>query len=415
MSLIHLENLTKHFKILNRREGLAGAFRDLFSGDYRTVEAVAGISFNIEPGEIVGYIGPNGAGKSTTIKMMTGILKPSGGIITVNGRVPYDNRIRQAQIMGVVFGQRTQLWWDLPVIESFKILKEIYRVDQKTFDHSVRVASYVHAMADERSETGTYLRSQADFEHGSLKELFTAALFHDIGKTIIPKTILHDDHSRREWAKRANEWATDQGTDPHFDPEKIVTLDDTELDHYFMEAHHERGADPLDIVPIGEIFDPETIQRLAESGISTGSTFREVLKYHERATKAILRRAGMYVASDIASHHHDYDGSPIRLERYPTEVSALRLSFELSILRSMDVYDALTSSDREYLKKSYHPLIALEILIKDAEAEFTEPELTRRVVRDLYQHVETTGKHTPKTEAESRALEKVLAFIGEKA
>lgn len=134
MSLIHIQNLSKHFKILNRREGLGGAFRDLFSGSYRTVEAVAGISFDIEPGEIVGYIGPNGAGKSTTIKMMTGILKPSGGIIEVNGRPPYDNRIRQAQIMGVVFGQRTQLWWDLPVIESFKILKEIYKVDQKTFD-----------------------------------------------------------------------------------------------------------------------------------------------------------------------------------------------------------------------------------------------------------------------------------------
>jgi ABC-2 type transport system ATP-binding protein len=134
MSLIHLENLTKHFKILNRREGLRGAFRDLFSGDYRTVEAVAGISFDIEPGEIVGYIGPNGAGKSTTIKMMTGILKPTGGVIEVNGRAPYDNRIRQAQIMGVVFGQRSQLWWDLPVIESFKILKEIYKVDQQTFD-----------------------------------------------------------------------------------------------------------------------------------------------------------------------------------------------------------------------------------------------------------------------------------------
>ncbi len=134
MSLIHIENLTKHFKILNRREGLSGAFRDLFSGDYRTVEAVAGISFDIEPGEIVGYIGPNGAGKSTTIKMMTGILKPTGGVIQVNGLAPYDNRIHQAQIMGVVFGQRTQLWWDLPVIESFKILKEIYKVDQKMFD-----------------------------------------------------------------------------------------------------------------------------------------------------------------------------------------------------------------------------------------------------------------------------------------
>jgi ABC-2 type transport system ATP-binding protein len=134
MTLIHLKDLSKHFKLLNRHEGLKGAVRDLFSGDYRTVKAVDGISFDIEPGEIVGYIGPNGAGKSTTIKMMTGILKPTSGELLVNGLSPYDNRIRQAMIMGVVFGQRTQLWWDLPVIESFKILKEVYKVDQKLFD-----------------------------------------------------------------------------------------------------------------------------------------------------------------------------------------------------------------------------------------------------------------------------------------
>lgn len=134
MSLIHIQNLNKHFKVLNRREGMGGAFRDLFSGDYRTVKAVDGISYDIDTGDIVGYIGPNGAGKSTTIKMMTGILKPTSGVILINGQPPYANRIRQAQIMGVVFGQRTQLWWDLPVIESFKILKEIYKVDQATFD-----------------------------------------------------------------------------------------------------------------------------------------------------------------------------------------------------------------------------------------------------------------------------------------
>jgi len=134
MSLIQTKDLSKHFKILNRREGLTGAFKDLFSGDFRTVKAVDGISFDIDAGEIVGYIGPNGAGKSTTIKMMTGILKPTDGTLLINGHVPYTNRIQQAQIMGVVFGQRTQLWWDLPVIESFKILKEIYKVDQKTFD-----------------------------------------------------------------------------------------------------------------------------------------------------------------------------------------------------------------------------------------------------------------------------------------
>jgi ABC-2 type transport system ATP-binding protein len=122
---------------LNRHEGLLGAARDLFSTDYRLVKAVDDISFQIEPGEIVGYIGPNGAGKSTTIKMMTGILKPTGGDIWVNGNIPFKNRQKNAQNMGVIFGQRTQLWWDLPVIESFKLLKEIYRVDQQTYDRQM--------------------------------------------------------------------------------------------------------------------------------------------------------------------------------------------------------------------------------------------------------------------------------------
>jgi ABC-2 type transport system ATP-binding protein len=103
------------------------------------VKAVDGVSFDIDAGEIVGYIGPNGAGKSTTIKMMTGILKPTGGTIMVNDQPPYANRIRQAQVMGVVFGQRTQLWWDLPVIESFKILREIYKVDARTFDEHMKL------------------------------------------------------------------------------------------------------------------------------------------------------------------------------------------------------------------------------------------------------------------------------------
>jgi ABC-type uncharacterized transport system ATPase subunit len=137
MSLIQVNGLSKHFKVLNRREGLTGAMRDLFSADYRTVKAVDGISFAIQPGEVVGYIGPNGAGKSTTIKMMTGILKPTSGSLLVADNVPYANRKKNAQIMGVIFGQRTQLWWDLPVIESFKILKEIYRVNDAVYERQM--------------------------------------------------------------------------------------------------------------------------------------------------------------------------------------------------------------------------------------------------------------------------------------
>lgn len=131
--IIQIKNISKEFKILNRREGLKGAFLDLFSRDYSILKAVDNVTMDIMPGEIVGYLGPNGAGKSTTIKMMTGVLEPSGGEIWVNGRQPYKNRTRNAERIGVVFGQRSQLWWALPAIESFKILKEIYGVSDKDF------------------------------------------------------------------------------------------------------------------------------------------------------------------------------------------------------------------------------------------------------------------------------------------
>ncbi len=139
MEIIKLNNLSKHFKVLNRHEGLLGAAKDLFSKDYKTVKAVDGISMKIAEGETIGFVGPNGAGKSTTIKMMTGVLEPSGGEININGFVPYKDRKKYVQNIGVVFGQRTQLWWELPVIESFKILKEIYRIDKKVYDENMAI------------------------------------------------------------------------------------------------------------------------------------------------------------------------------------------------------------------------------------------------------------------------------------
>lgn len=126
--IIEIKHITKEFKVLNRREGLKGSLKDLFSRDYKTVRAVDDISMTIGQGEIVGYLGPNGAGKSTTIKMMTGVLEPTSGEILVGGIVPYQNRTKNAQEIGVVFGQRSQLWWALPLIESFKILKDIYQI-----------------------------------------------------------------------------------------------------------------------------------------------------------------------------------------------------------------------------------------------------------------------------------------------
>ncbi|NLO98102.1 MAG: ATP-binding cassette domain-containing protein [Peptococcaceae bacterium] len=128
MSLIEVRHLCKEFKIAKRQEGLTGALRSLFHRQYTTKIAVNDISFSIGTGEMVGYIGPNGAGKSTTIKMLTGILVPSSGEIRVNGLIPYKERRRNARQIGVVFGQRTQLWWDLPTIESFELLKQIFQI-----------------------------------------------------------------------------------------------------------------------------------------------------------------------------------------------------------------------------------------------------------------------------------------------
>ena len=133
-SVIEIKNVTKEFKVLNRREGLKGSLLDLFSRDYKVVRAVDNISMSIEPGEIVGYLGPNGAGKSTTIKMMTGVLEPTSGEILVGDRIPYKNRTENAQQIGVVFGQRSQLWWALPLIESFRILKDIYMIPDSDYD-----------------------------------------------------------------------------------------------------------------------------------------------------------------------------------------------------------------------------------------------------------------------------------------
>ncbi|MBR1675328.1 MAG: ATP-binding cassette domain-containing protein [Eubacterium sp.] len=131
--IIEIKNITKEFKVLNRHEGLKGSLKDLFSRDYKIVRAVDNISMNIEQGEMVGYLGPNGAGKSTTIKMMTGVLEPTTGEILVDGVVPYKNRSKNAQKIGVVFGQRSQLWWALPLVESFKLLKDIYQIPDKDY------------------------------------------------------------------------------------------------------------------------------------------------------------------------------------------------------------------------------------------------------------------------------------------
>ena len=128
MPQIEVRGLAKTFQVAERLPGLAGAFRGLIHRRMRDVHALDGIDFDIERGELVGYIGPNGAGKSTTIKILAGILTPTAGTCRVDSLTPWRDRKRHVARIGVVFGQRTQLWWDLPVIESFDLLRDIYRI-----------------------------------------------------------------------------------------------------------------------------------------------------------------------------------------------------------------------------------------------------------------------------------------------
>src|SRR5579862_4497499 len=133
MPQILVEELSKTYRIAERDAGAMGAVKGLFQRRWRQVEALKAISFGIAQGELVGLIGPNGAGKSTTIKILSGILEPTSGRCEVDGLVPWRQRIRHVARIGVVFGQRTQLWWDLPVIEGFDLLRDIYRVPQASY------------------------------------------------------------------------------------------------------------------------------------------------------------------------------------------------------------------------------------------------------------------------------------------
>ncbi len=138
-TMIHVSDLTRDYRITRKRQGVTGGFIDLLRPRKDTLRAVDNVAFDIAAGELVGYIGANGAGKSTTIKMLTGILTPTSGEVTVGGLVPWTNRLQYTRHIGAVFGQRTQLWWDLAVVESFRLLQKIYEVDEKTYKQQMGI------------------------------------------------------------------------------------------------------------------------------------------------------------------------------------------------------------------------------------------------------------------------------------
>lgn len=131
--MIALKNINKSFKVAKRNAGFGEAARALFKREYTCVQALKDVSFTIHSGEMVGYIGPNGAGKSSTIKIMSGILTPDSGECVIDGLTPWKDRREHVKHIGVVFGQRSQLWWDVPVIDSFELIRDIYKVDSTLY------------------------------------------------------------------------------------------------------------------------------------------------------------------------------------------------------------------------------------------------------------------------------------------
>lgn len=146
--MIEVKNVKKEFKKTVKDPGLKGSVKSLFHKKTEVVKAVDGLTFNVDKGEMLGFIGPNGAGKSTAIKMLTGILTPTSGMINIDGQVPYENRRHYVKDIGVVFGQRTQLWWDLPLTETYSVLKEIYMIEENKFKDRMEFLNEVLDLQD---------------------------------------------------------------------------------------------------------------------------------------------------------------------------------------------------------------------------------------------------------------------------
>ncbi len=197
MSYISVRNITKEFKIYQREKGFANIAKSMFVRKYTVKRAVDNISFSINKGELVGYVGQNGAGKSTTIKMLSGILVPTSGDISVDGRIPYENRQENALHIGVVFGQRSQLFWDLPVEDTFDLYKKMYMVDNVRFKRNIE---FYTDLLDMKSFIKTPVRQLSLGQ--KMRANIAVALLHDpdivyLDEPTIGLDVLAKDNIRR--------------------------------------------------------------------------------------------------------------------------------------------------------------------------------------------------------------------------
>ena len=283
MSIIRVQDLSKVYRIVEKDPGIAGSFKALFRPRYKDILAVDRISFVIEPGELVGYIGVNGAGKSTTIKMLTGILLPSGGAVRVLDRDPYQQRVANARDIGVVFGQRSQLWWDLPLIESLNFIQRIYEIPPESFKR--RLDEFAETL-ELKALFGTPIRNLSLGQ--KMRAELAATLIHDPLVVGIPI-----EHAHRAAAGH-------QDTGEHLDGGGLARAVDADVADHLTRFDQE--ANPIDSENVFVARPKERLERAGDAGIffDDAIDFAEFLNLNEghglhRQYRILVKRSRLYV------------------------------------------------------------------------------------------------------------------------
>jgi ABC-2 type transport system ATP-binding protein len=334
VAIIETVDLCKTFRSIKRDPGIRGAFAALFSREFEEKAAVHHVSFSLEPGEVVGYIGPNGAGKSTTIKMLTGILVPTSGEIRVAGLVPHEQRQANAENIGVVFGQRSQLYWDLPLRDSFELLRSIYDVPRNRYAENLAEFS---ELLDLERFMNTPVRQLSLGER--MRGDFAAAMLHDpkivfldeptIGLDVLAKEAIRS-FVARVTAERGTTvvLTTHDLADVERLARRIILIDEGTVvyDGALERLREEYGTHRTLVVTLAEDYPEIAIEGTAVES-REGTVVR--LRFDRRivSAEAVVRRVmAQYAISDIAIVEPDIESIVRRLylEGYAVPAQALR-------------------------------------------------------------------------------------------
>ena len=335
MAIIETVDLKKIFRSVVRRPGLSGAVAALFSREYEEKVAVENVNFSLQEGELVGYLGPNGAGKSTTIKMLTGILVPTSGTVRVAGIVPSEHRQQNGQNIGVVFGQRSQLYWDLPLRESFELLRAIYDVPRDRFAQNLRHFSEI---LDLDRFMGTPVRQLSLGER--MRGDFAAAMLHDpkivfldeptIGLDVVAKEAIRDFISTMNRERGTTVILTTHDlADVERLTRRIILIDDGTViyDGLLAQLREEYGTHRTLVVTLAENY-PEVEIEGAQMNGRDGNVVRLRFNRHEVTAELLIRRVlDGYRITDISLEEPDIDAIVRRIytEGYVAQPAPLRI------------------------------------------------------------------------------------------